>query len=237
MTEHPSQVEDLRRQGAETAVSVTGRRARQRRFAAVSMHPGRALATVAVTVTALLAGAVQVSATPARPTSGPEPVAALDLARYLGSWYQLAAVPQFFNLGCARDTRAEYTALPNGDVAVRNSCTTWAGTTDEIRGAARIRDPRTGAQLRVAFPGVPTQESLDGPPNYLVTALGPDYTWALVTDPDRISGFVLSREPVLAAEQWGRVRTAIDRAGENPCLYLTTPVTGGRDDITPLCLA
>ncbi|MEU6561975.1 lipocalin family protein [Nocardia nova] len=183
------------------------------------------------------AGAATIVGTgPAAAVPGqPAPVAELQLDRYVGTWHQLAAVPQYFNLACARDTRAEYAALPNGDVSVHNSCTTWTGTTNDIRGAARVQDPRTKAQLRVAFPGVPTQEDLNGPVNYIVTALGPDYSWALVTDPARVSGFVLSRGPALNDGQWGDVVAAIEAAGEQPCLYLTSPTTGGRSDIAPLC--
>ncbi len=201
-------------------------------FAAAAMRPAR-LAGVAV-LAAVVFGGVGAPAG-ASPADGPAPVTSLDLSRYVGTWYQVAAIPQYFNLVCARDTRAEYAALPNGDVSVHNSCTTWSGGSNDIQGAARVVDPVTGAQLRVAFPGVPTQESLDGPPNYIVTALGPDYSWALVTDPYRISGFVLSRTPALDAVQWNNVVAAIEAAGEQPCLYLTSPVTGGREDITPLC--
>lgn len=165
----------------------------------------------------------------------PAPVARLDLGRYLGTWYQLAAVPQYFNLACARDTRAEYALDALGDVSVHNSCTTWWGSVNEIRGTATVTDPVTDAQLHVSFPGVPTQESRYGPPNYIVTALGDDYAWALVTDPNRLSGFVLSRTTTLDDAQWGAVAAAITAAEENTCLYLTTPVTGGLDRIEPLC--
>ena len=89
--------------------------------------------------------------------------------------------------------------------------------------------------MHVSFPGVPTQEQLYGPPNYIVTALGPGYSWALVTDPYRISGFVLSRTPTLSPAQWAAVRGAIGAAGENDCLYLTSPTTGGIERIEPLC--
>lgn len=165
----------------------------------------------------------------------PAPIAGLDLSRYLGTWYQLAAVPQFFNLACARDTRAEYALDQQGDVSVHNSCTTWSGGLNEIRGTATVTDPVTSAQLHVSFPGVPTQDMRYGPPNYIVTALGDAYSWALVTDPNRLSGFVLSRTVALDAAQWGEVRAAIAAAGENACLYLTSPTTGGLDRITPLC--
>ncbi|MET7769633.1 lipocalin family protein [Nocardia sp. NPDC005366] len=159
----------------------------------------------------------------------------LELDRYLGTWYQLAAVPQFFNLVCARDTMATYALDPQGNVSVRNRCTTWMGTPNEISGTATVNDRVTGAQLHVSFPGVPTQESLEGPTNYIVTALGDDYSWALVTDPSRLSGFVLSRTPALNEAQWQQIRTAIEAAGQSQCMYLTSPTTGGLSGIAPLC--
>ncbi|MFF0634334.1 lipocalin family protein [Nocardia sp. NPDC004151] len=167
----------------------------------------------------------------------PAPVAELDLSRYLGTWYQLAAVPQYFNVVCARDTRAEYALDEYGDVSVHNSCTTWSGARNEIRGTATVTDPMTNAQFHVSFPGVPTQEARYGPPNYIVTALGDDYSWALVTDPNRLSGFVLSRTTALEATQWREIRAAISTAGEDGCWYLTSPTTGGLDLLAPLCTA
>ncbi|WP_327109725.1 lipocalin family protein [Nocardia sp. NBC_01730] len=169
------------------------------------------------------------------PVAGPAPVPSLDLDRYLGTWRQLAAVPQYFNVICARDTQAHYSLDPQGNVAVRNTCTTWANTRTEIAGTATVNDRETGAQLHVSFPGVPTQERLEGPTNYIVTALGPEYSWAVVTDPSGLSGFVLARAAALDEASWQQVRAAITAAGQNPCWYLTSPTTGGGSDIVPLC--
>lgn len=203
------------------------------------MRTDRAVHRTAGLVAALLAlGALASGGAAAQPPlpPGPAPVPALDLNRYLGDWNQLAAVPQPFNLDCARDTRAQYTLDQQGNVAVHNSCTTWSGGLNEIRGTAKVNDPVTGAQLHVSFPGVPGQDSLDGPTNYIVTALAPDYSWALVTDPSRLSGFVLARSAALDAPTWDQVKSAITAAGQTPCMYLSSPTTGGRSDITPLCL-
>ncbi|MEU8899226.1 lipocalin family protein [Nocardia sp. NPDC048505] len=189
----------------------------------------RVTAPVLLTVAAALASVAPAAAAP------PAPVPRLELARYLGTWHQLAAVPQPFNLDCARDTRAEYALDPAGDVSVFNSCTTWSGGRNEIRGTATVNDQDTLAQLHVSFPGVPTQDSRYGATNYIVTALGDEYSWAVVTDPLRLSGFVLSRTPRLDPAQWGEVRAAIARAGGNDCLYLTSPTTGGLDTVAPLC--
>ncbi|WP_280464452.1 lipocalin family protein [Nocardia cyriacigeorgica] len=165
----------------------------------------------------------------------PRPVAGLEVDRYLGTWHQLAAIPQVFNVSCARDTTANYRLTERGDIAVHNSCVTWTGELNEIRGTATVNDPQTNAQLHVSFPGVPGQDQQRGATNYIVTALAPDYSWALVTDPTRLSGFVLAREVALDTPTWDDVRAAITAAGQSPCVYLTSPTAGGIGDIAPLC--
>ena len=197
------------------------------------LHLSAAMAS-GLTAAVLMVGSASAAPVP-RPVAAPAPVPSLDLTSYLGTWHQVAAVPQYFNLVCARDTQADYALDPQGNVSVRNTCTTWANTDNEIMGTATINDRITGAQLHVSFPGVPTQDGIEGPTNYIVTALGPDYSWALVTDPSRVSGFVLARDPMLVPAEWDHVRTAIVAAGENPCFYLTSPVTGGLSGIVPLC--
>ncbi|MFC4372795.1 lipocalin family protein [Nocardia halotolerans] len=169
------------------------------------------------------------------PATGPVPVAQVELDRYLGTWRQLAAVPQVFNLSCARDTTAEYRLDERGDIAVRNSCVTWQGSLNEIHGTATVNDEQTGAQLHVSFPGVPGQDQRYGPTNYIVTELGVGYSWALVTDPSRLSGFVLARDSTLDPATWDQVRAAIARVGQSPCAYLTSPTSGGISGIAPLC--
>ena len=59
---------------------------------------------------------------------------------------------------------------------------------------------------------------------------------AVVGDPSRSSGFVLSRDPALGADQWSTVRDVVESRGWWPCAFLTVPMAGGRGDVTPLCL-
>ncbi|MFF0281718.1 lipocalin family protein [Rhodococcus aetherivorans] len=160
------------------------------------------------------------------------PVAELDVNRYMGTWYQLAANPAPFNLDCVRDTTANYTLLDERNVRVENSCTTVTGERRGIVGNARVNDT---ASLHVSFPGVPSQDSLDGPSNYIVSYLADDYSWALVGDPTRISGFVLSRSPVVDDAAWQQIRTVVEQQGYNSCLMLTSPTTEGLQEIKPLC--
>ncbi len=163
------------------------------------------------------------------------PIASLDVERYLGRWYQVAAVPQPFNLDCARDTTARYSLIDPTNIKVENNCTTWSGGANGIVGNARVNDAVTNAQLHVSFPSVPFQSSPDGPTNYIVTYIAPDYSWALVGDPMRFSGFVLSRVPSLSEAAWREVRFTVESRGYNSCLLLTSPLSAGRQDIRPLC--
>lgn len=187
------------------------------------MIRGLAAAVLAAAGAALMAAPAQ-----AAPLT---PVAELDVNRYMGTWYQLAANPAPFNLDCVRDTTANYTLLDERNVRVENSCTTVTGERRGIVGNARVNDT---ASLHVSFPGVPSQDSLDGPSNYIVSYLADDYSWALVGDPTRISGFVLSRSPVVDDAAWQQIRTVVEQQGYNSCLMLTSPTTEGLQEIKPL---
>lgn len=156
----------------------------------------------------------------------------VDLERYMGTWYQVAAIPQPYTLQCTHDTTAEYQLKEDGTVAVRNSCGTPLGGKSVIEGTAT---PRSEATLRVNFPGVPFQDP-EGPANYRVTWLAEDYSIAIVGSPNRLSGFVLSRTPNLDPEQWNQVKSQIRQAGWNDCFFVNVPTAGGRLDAAPLCL-
>ena len=161
----------------------------------------------------------------------PEISQGVDLERYAGKWYQVAAVPQPYTLQCVRDTTAEYAVIDDSTISVRNSCGTFLGQDSVIEGTAITR---SAASLRVNFPGVPFQDP-NGPTNYRITYLEDDYSLAIVGDPNRLSGFVLSRTPGLSPERWSKVRSVVEERGYNPCTFLTVPMQDGRGDITPLC--
>lgn len=168
---------------------------------------------------------------------GPElsQVESVDLERYQGDWFQVAAIPQPYTLQCTNDTKAEYALTDSGAVSVRNSCGSAISSDSVIEGEAKVRDADTNASLRVNFPGVPFQDE-NGPVNYRITYLAEDYSLAIVGDPTRSSGFVLSREPSLDAGEWAEVRDVIESRGWWSCAFLTVPAAGGMNAATPLCL-
>lgn len=113
-------------------------------------------------------------------------VASVDVARYLGTWHQVAWIPNSFQGDCASDTKATYT-LDGKDLRVQNQCKDVNGKTTEAIGIAKIVEGSNNAKLRVSF-----FRPFYG--NYWVLALDPDYKWVLVGEPKRTFGWVLARD-------------------------------------------
>ena len=124
-------------------------------------------------------------------------VASVDVARYLGTWYEVASVKQFFSVGLVGST-AQYSLNPDGSIRVFNSGNyfTFDGPPSTIVGSAVPVDA-SNARLNVSFSGY---NSADGPGNYWIVDLDPDYQWAVVSDPTGVSCFILSRTRTISPE-------------------------------------
>src|SRR4249920_473757 len=72
-------------------------------------------------------------------------VGKVDLARYVGEWFEIARFPNRFQRQCAGDVRANYATRADGRIDVINRCRTADGSLTEARGVARVVDPRTSA--------------------------------------------------------------------------------------------
>ena len=188
------------------------------------------LRLVVVAVSSLLAVTLLSPAAHAAPQAprAVTPVASVDLARYQGAGRQLAAIPQPCQAACARNDGANYTVLGNGEVKVLNSCTRADGATFSLEGRARPSVPGSTSRLEVSF--LPTADggwNFDNPGTYWVLGLDRDYQWAVVGDPDRRSGFVLSRTTTPTARQVVGILGALLRNGYDPCRFRITAQDGG----------
>lgn len=181
---------------------------------------------------------------PATASAAPlQPVPKLDVQRYLGTWWQLATIPSFYGVRCARDTNATYTLIDKTTIGVDNRCISFTGQPDGIVGKAVVLDTKTNAQLAVSFPGIPFTLNSGNNPNYVVAWVedgkdpkGP-YEYAIVGDPTRLSGFLLSRKKSVSETELHRLRGKIESVGFNSCTFLISPITGWRSDYSPLCNA
>ncbi len=128
----------------------------------------------------------------------------VDLARYLGTWYEIASFPQRFQRGCTATT-ATYSLRADGELDVVNRCRDGAVTGPErtARGRARVVDRASNAKLEVSF-----FRPFWGA--YWVIDLGPEYEYAVVGHPSRDYLWVLSRTRTMEAAVYdgvlGRLR-------------------------------
>jgi apolipoprotein D and lipocalin family protein len=120
-----------------------------------------------------------------------ETVPNVDLARYMGKWYEIASFPQRFQKGCTCTT-AEYTLTDKGYAIVVNRCRKDSvnGKEVSISGKAFIDKGFGNARLKVQF-----FWPFKG--KYWIIDLADDYSYAVVSHPNRKYLWILSRTPVM----------------------------------------
>jgi apolipoprotein D and lipocalin family protein len=142
------------------------------------------------------------------------PVSRVEVQRWVGTWYEVARLPNRFQADCASDVTAHYEPKPDGTLQVTNSCRTPTGRLETAVGTA-WRQPGmasgNAAKLTVSFLPRWLQWLPLGRGDYWVVMLDPDYRFAVVSEPTRHMLWVLSRSPTLPAEQLGRI---VDRLAD-----------------------
>lgn len=128
----------------------------------------------------------------------------VDLARYLGTWYEIASFPQSFQAGCTATT-ATYSLRDDGEIDVLNRCRKGDEETSAV-GRARVVDRATNARLEVSF-----FRPFWG--DYWIVDLADDYGYAVVGHPSRDYLWILSRTPTLPEETYARILTRLGAQG------------------------
>lgn len=149
-------------------------------------------------------------------TAAAEPlqsIPSLDVARYMGTWYEIAKYPNRFQRKCASNTRADYSLLPTGRIQVINRCREQDGSLSEAIGTARQIGPADSSRLKVRF----APAFLSFLPmvwgDYWVIDLDPEYQLVAVSEPSREYLWVLARTPVVDAEAYGQLLARLEVRG------------------------
>lgn len=132
-------------------------------------------------------------------THSPLPTASyVDIGQYIGKWYAVSALPQFFTRSCVAQT-AEYKILTENSISVLNTCIKDNGKTTDIKGKAVVVDAKTNARLEVTFNNFFTKLfHVKG--EYVIIKLSDGYDTVLVGSTDRKSLWILSRTPGIDPE-------------------------------------
>lgn len=143
-----------------------------------------------------LIAALALAALPAAAADAPTPVRELDIARYAGTWHEVARLPNRFEARCVRDVTATYAVKDDGRLSVTNACRQADGSMQSVTGEAR-RAGELPSQLEVRFAPAWLSFLPFVWADYWVIALDPDYRWAVVGGPDRDYLWFLAREPAV----------------------------------------
>lgn len=159
---------------------------------------------------ALLPALFLIGAEPDRPPRQ-RTVPQLDVEKYLGKWYAVAGIPQFFNRSCVWGNSAEYSLREDGRIDVLNSCYKEGGEETDVRAVAWIPDGSEPGKLKVSF--VPLLGYRLFPADYWVIELGDDYDYAVVGHPNRSFGWILSRKPEMEEKKLQAIGDRLEEMG------------------------
>lgn len=184
----------------------------------------------------LLAGLVMLSITaPAEASNqGQKPlevVPSVDLSRYAGTWFEIARIPNKFQKNCAGEVTATYTLLDKGEIKVLNQCRKKNGDVEQAEGKARPsgkENPNTKLKVRFAPSGLSFLPFVWG--DYWIIDLAPDYTYAVVGEPDRKYLWILSRYAKMDEETYRKILDKITAQGYDTSKIVRTRQGAGTGD-------
>ncbi|MDC7684610.1 lipocalin family protein [Asticcacaulis sp. BYS171W] len=169
----------------------------------------------------LLAAAVTAcAAIPGGPVGNhnvPQPSKPVDLTAYSGLWYEVARYENAFEKDC-EGVRAEYSALPDGQIRVVNTCRKGSITAEKTtsEGKAKVVAGSGNAKLKVSFAG-PFYIG-----NYWVLDRADDYSWSIVGEPSGRYLWILSRTANPSPEVWVKLETRAAELGYDRSLIRPT---------------
>lgn len=144
-------------------------------------------------------------------------VSNVDLKKYSGKWYEIASYPQRFQKGC-HCTTAEYTISEKGYVIVENRCNKNSinGKQAYIKGKAFVEKNSGNAKLKVQF-----FWPFKG--KYWIIDLADDYSYAVVSHPNRKYLWILSRTSKMDAAVYQQIIVSLKEKGFDVTKLQTTP--------------
>lgn len=131
----------------------------------------------------------------------------VDLKKYAGKWFEIASFPQRFQKRC-HCTTAEYTPTDKGYIIVENRCNkdSAKGKLSRIKGKAFVVENTGNAKLKVQF-----FWPFKG--DYWIIDLADDYSYAVVSNPNKKSLWILSRTPKIDATVYKQIIIRLQEKG------------------------
>jgi apolipoprotein D and lipocalin family protein len=158
-----------------------------------------------------------------------QPVAHVDLPRYMGDWYVIANIPYFAEKNCY-DSIESYALRPDG--RIDNWFTCRQGSFDapmkrKASAVASVKDTSSNAVWTVHFFKII-------PVSYMILDLDPNYQWVVVGHPSRRYGWIMARSKTMDEGLYRRLLQSASRQGYDPEKFAKVPQRAGADTTVPI---
>jgi apolipoprotein D and lipocalin family protein len=150
-------------------------------------------------------------------------VGRVDLARYVGLWYEHARLPNRMQGECARDVTTTFSPKGGYSLDVVTRCRRPDGSVEVDGWVARVRDPATNAKLEIRFMPLAVAWLPFAWSDYWILDLAPDYGYALVGSPSRDALWIIARKPALDPGIYERLVTKARELGFDTGKLIRTP--------------
>ena len=125
----------------------------------------------------------------------------VDLDRFVGSWFEIARLPDKQDKECVSDARATYARTEDG-LRLLSLCRRADGSIRRSTGRAKLTDDATQSRFKISY----SSPTLDVLPflwsDYTIIDVADDYSTAIVGAADRKHLWLLARQP--AVDEAGR---------------------------------
>lgn len=134
----------------------------------------------------------------------------VNIEKYAGLWYEIASYPTPFQKNCYCTT-AKYAMSPKGYLTVENRCRkdSVTGKMAGIKGKAFVVKNSNNTKLKVQF-----FWPFRG--DYWIIGLASDYSWAVVSSPDRKYLWILSRSKTMDETTYKTILDLVTSKGLDP---------------------
>ncbi len=120
----------------------------------------------------------------------------VDLDRFIGSWFEIARLPDKQDKDCVSDARATYARTDDG-LRMLSLCRREDGSIRRSTGRAKLADDATQSRFKMSY----SHSVLDALPfmwsDYTIIDVADDYSTAIVGAADRKHLWFLSRQPTV----------------------------------------
>lgn len=120
----------------------------------------------------------------------------VDLDRFVGSWFEIARLPDSQDKECVSDARATYARTDDG-LRLLSLCRRADGSIRRSTGRAKLADDATQSRFKISY----SSSALDVLPffwsDYTIIDVADDYSTAIVGAADRKHLWLLARQPTV----------------------------------------